>query len=62
MPQVEEDIEAAAFVDPERIADEIHPLEKAIIDRWWPTRATGFHVHATVFVRGDGTQDYVFDA
>lgn len=61
-PQLEEDIGAAAFVDPDSVAGEIHPLEKVIIDRWWPTREIGFHVRATVLVRADGTQDYVFDA
>jgi ADP-ribose pyrophosphatase YjhB (NUDIX family) len=61
-PQTDEDIEAAAFLDPDSVADDIHPLEKAVIDRWWRTRATGFHIRATVLLRPDGTQDYVFDA
>lgn len=61
-PQVEEDIDAAAFLDPAAVDAEIHPLEKAVIDRWWPARETGFHIRATVLVRADGTQDYVFDA
>ena len=61
-PQVEEEIDAAAFLDPDAVADEIHPLEKVVIDRWWPTRETGFHIRATVLLRDDGTQDYVFDA
>jgi ADP-ribose pyrophosphatase YjhB (NUDIX family) len=60
-PQLDEDIDAAAFVDPTSMADEIHPLVRAIVNRWWPTRDVGFHVHATVVVRADGTQDYVFD-
>jgi ADP-ribose pyrophosphatase YjhB (NUDIX family) len=60
-PQTEEDIEAAAFVDPVALgAAEIHPLHQAILDRWWGTGTTGFHVHADVSVHPDGTQSYVF--
>ncbi len=59
--QVEEDIEEAAFVDPLALpAEEIHPLNRAILDRWWPDRTGGFHLHADVSVREDGTQDYRF--
>ena len=57
-PQTEEDIEAAVFVDPESVADDIHPLERAVLDRWWPERTTGFHIYADVIVRPDGTQGY----
>ena len=60
-PQTEEDIEAAAFLDPASVADEIHPLEKAVIDRWWPDRHARFHIRATVVVHPDGTRAYVFD-
>ena len=57
-PQVEEDIEAAAFVDPATLAD-VHPLERPVLDRW-AAGESGFHLHATVSVRADGTQDYRF--
>ena len=60
-PQTEEDIEAAAFLDPaEPGAAEIHPLHQAILDRWWATGTTGFHVHAHVSVHPNGTQSYAF--
>jgi ADP-ribose pyrophosphatase YjhB (NUDIX family) len=60
-PQTEEDIEAAAFVDPGELgAAEIHPLHQAILARWWGTDATRFHLHADVLVHPDGTQSYVF--
>jgi 8-oxo-dGTP pyrophosphatase MutT (NUDIX family) len=59
-PQLDEEIDDAAFVDPCALAVEIHPLEKVVIDRWWPTRETGFHIWATVCVCADGTQCYRF--
>jgi ADP-ribose pyrophosphatase YjhB (NUDIX family) len=60
-PQVEEDIEEAAFLDPLALpAEEIHPLNRAILDRWWHDRTSGFHLHADISVREDGTQDYRF--
>jgi ADP-ribose pyrophosphatase YjhB (NUDIX family) len=60
-PQTEEDIEAAAFVEPGELGDgQIHPLHQAILDRWWGTGTTGFHIHADVSVHPDGTQSYVF--
>lgn len=60
-PQTEEDIDAAAFVDPGELGTaEIHPLHQAILERWWGTGATGFHLHADVLVLPDGTQSYVF--
>lgn len=59
-PQIEEDIDAAAFVDPGELGAEIHPLHQAILERWWGTGATGFHLHADVSVHPDGTQSYVF--
>jgi 8-oxo-dGTP diphosphatase len=58
-PQSEEDIEDAMFVDPNELAG-IHPLNQALLERWWETRTTGFHVHADVLVHPDGTQSYVF--
>jgi ADP-ribose pyrophosphatase YjhB (NUDIX family) len=58
-PQLEEDIDAAAFSAPEDVG-EIHPLHGAILDRWWKTRESGFHLHADVTVNGDGTQTYAF--
>jgi ADP-ribose pyrophosphatase YjhB (NUDIX family) len=60
-PQVEEDIEAAVFLDPAKLpSDEIHPLERPILERWWGPRETGFHLVADVHVHPDGTQSYVF--
>jgi 8-oxo-dGTP pyrophosphatase MutT (NUDIX family) len=60
-PQIEEEIDEACFVDPGALAAEIHPLEKVVLDRWWPRRETGFHIRATIGVRPDGTQEYLFD-
>jgi 8-oxo-dGTP diphosphatase len=57
-PQVEEDIEEAAYVDPRALSGEIHPMHAAILDRWWTDRASGFHLHVDVLVRPEGTQDY----
>jgi 8-oxo-dGTP diphosphatase len=62
LPQVDEEIDAAAFVDPAELAAEIHPLEQAVIERWWPARSIGFHVRAEVSVHEDGTQSYTFHA
>jgi ADP-ribose pyrophosphatase YjhB (NUDIX family) len=57
--QTEEDIDDAQFVDPE-VLDEIHPLHQAILDRWWRSRETGFHIWADVTVEPDDTQSYAF--
>jgi 8-oxo-dGTP pyrophosphatase MutT (NUDIX family) len=60
-PQVEEDIDDAAFLDPTALgAGELHPLHAAIVERWWKTRESGFHLHADVTVNADGTQSYRF--
>jgi ADP-ribose pyrophosphatase YjhB (NUDIX family) len=60
-PQLDEDIEDAAFVDPRAVDPaELHPLNQAILERWWDGRETGFHVHADVRVDPGGTQSYVF--
>lgn len=60
-PQPEEDIEAATFAAPGDLEDaEIHPLDEAVLARWWEPRTTGFHLHADVRVHPDGTQSYVF--
>jgi ADP-ribose pyrophosphatase YjhB (NUDIX family) len=60
-PQVEEDIDEAAFVVPSEIpAGEIHPLNQVVLDRWWESRETGFHIHADVTVEPEGTQSYAF--
>jgi hypothetical protein len=56
--QAEEAIEDARYIDPFQVLDELHPLERAVIERWWQTRANGFHVSADVAVRPDGTQSY----
>lgn len=59
-PQVEEDIDAAEWLDPVARAAEVHPLHRTVLDRWWQTRAGGFHVHAAISVASDGTQSYSF--
>jgi 8-oxo-dGTP pyrophosphatase MutT (NUDIX family) len=60
-PQVEEEIDAAAFRDPAELpGGEIHPLDQVILDRWWKARQNGFHIHADVTVNPDGTQSYAF--
>lgn len=58
-PQTEEDIEDAAFLDP-IAGTEIHPLNRPILDRWWESRSSGFHLYADVTVHADGTQTYSF--
>jgi 8-oxo-dGTP pyrophosphatase MutT (NUDIX family) len=58
--QLDEEIDDAAYVDPDDLGDEIHPLNQVILDRWWKSRETGFHIHADVTVNADGTQSYVF--
>ena len=60
-PQTDEDIEDAAFLDPRAIeVGKLHPLNEAILDRWWERRETGFHVHADIHVDAGGTRSYVF--
>jgi hypothetical protein len=58
--QLEEGIDAAAFVDPFTLAD-LHPLDVPVLRRW-AGGERGFHLHTTVLVRADGTQDYRFAA
>jgi 8-oxo-dGTP diphosphatase len=58
-PQVEEDIDQAAYVDPRALGGELHPMHAAIVERWWEGRASGFHLHVKVMVQPEGTQDYV---
>ena len=58
-PQVEEDIDGAEWLDPVSVVD-LHPLHRAIFDRWWQARSNGFHVHADIAVAADGTQRYSF--
>lgn len=60
-PQTEEDIEDAAYVDPYGLeSGELHPICRAILDRWWPHRETGFHIVADAVPQPDGTQKYHF--
>jgi ADP-ribose pyrophosphatase YjhB (NUDIX family) len=60
-PQVEEDIDGAAYLDPRDLPDgELHPLELPVLDRWLLSRETGFHLAAEVSVHLDGTQSYAF--
>ncbi len=59
--QAEEDIDDAQFVDPSELGvAEIHPLHQAILERWWESRVTGFHIQADVTVHENGTQSYAF--
>jgi ADP-ribose pyrophosphatase YjhB (NUDIX family) len=58
--QTDEDIEDAAYVDPDELRGEIHPLNLSILDRWWGRRESGFHIRAEVRVQPDGTQSYAF--
>jgi 8-oxo-dGTP diphosphatase len=57
-PQVEEDIDAAEWLDPVAKATDVHPLHRAIFERWWRARSNGFHLHVDVAVAADGTQTY----
>jgi hypothetical protein len=59
-PQLEEDIDAAAYVDPFSLGETLHPLDRPVLENWWSSRATGFHLHADVTVNPDGTQSYEF--
>jgi ADP-ribose pyrophosphatase YjhB (NUDIX family) len=58
--QAEEEIEDAGYLDPLAMLDEIHPLHRVLLERWWHTRSGGFHVHADVDVLADGSQSYSF--
>ena len=40
--------------------DDKGSLHAAILERWWESRQTGFHVFADVTVNQDGTQTYKF--
>ena len=61
LPQVEEDIDEAAYLDPWDLPDGVlHPLERPVLDRWLPSGETGFHLAADVSVHPDGTQSYAF--
>lgn len=57
-PQSDEGIEDVRFVTPSELTD-IHPLEQAILERWWPSGETGFHLAFDVVVEPDGSQSYV---
>jgi ADP-ribose pyrophosphatase YjhB (NUDIX family) len=58
-PQVEEEIEDAAFLDPGALAPgELHPLHQAILDRWDGRSANTFHLQVDVTVNADATQTY----
>ena len=59
-PQLEEEIEAAAFVDPAELGDGIHPLEQPVIAGWADGRPLPFHVHADVAVDAAGGHSYRF--
>jgi 8-oxo-dGTP diphosphatase len=57
-PQLEEDIDAAAYLDPAALDGELHPLDVALLERWRAAGATGFHFHADVVVNEDGAQTF----
>jgi ADP-ribose pyrophosphatase YjhB (NUDIX family) len=60
-PQTEEDIEAAAYVDPYNLEGAaLHPICVAILERWWTKRETGFHIVAEAVPQPDGGQRYEF--
>jgi len=61
-PQTEEDIDAAAWVDPYSLpgGGELHPICAAILDRWWIARERGFHLVADAVPQPDGGQRYEF--
>ena len=58
-PQVDEEIDAAAFVDPSTL-EGLHPLLEPLLERWWRGGETAFYVHADVLVHADRTQEYRF--
>ena len=58
--QSEEAIDDALYADPAGLMAEIHPLDRVILERWWESRVTGFHIQANVTVHEDGTQSYAF--
>ena len=58
-PQVEEEIEEAAFLDPRALDDgELHPLDVVVLDHWAARGTQPFHVHVDISVNPDGTQGY----
>lgn len=58
-PQVEEDIQDAAFLDPRALAPgELHPLNHAVLDHWADDGGRPFHLHVDVSVNPDGMQSY----
>ena len=58
-PQVEEDIDDAAYLDPGALGPgELHPLDQVVLDRWAKEVRQPFHVHVDVSVNPDGTQSY----
>ena len=60
-PQLDEDIDAAAYLDPHALPDgELHPLERPVLERWLSSGERGFHLAAAVSVHDDGTQTYAF--
>ena len=61
VPQVEEDIDEAAWLDPRALQPaDIHPYNLLVLDRWWEGRRSGFHLEAEVTVLPDGSQTYRF--
>ncbi len=59
-PQVEEGIDAVEWIDAVADVVQVHPLNRAILDRWWQSRDGDFHLHADIDVAADGTQTYSF--
>jgi hypothetical protein len=58
-PQIEEDIDAAAYQDP-RVVDPLHPLERPVLERWLANDTTPFHLWAEISVDANGAQSYDF--
>jgi 8-oxo-dGTP diphosphatase len=59
-PQLEEDIDAAAYLDPDQLDDVgLHPIDRPVVERWRQDGG-GVHLWADVFVHEDGTQSYDF--
>jgi 8-oxo-dGTP pyrophosphatase MutT (NUDIX family) len=60
-PQLEEDIDDAAYLDPWNLPNgALHPLERPVLERWLASGETGFHFVVDVSVDADGNQSYAF--
>jgi 8-oxo-dGTP diphosphatase len=57
-PQLEEDIDEAAYLHPAALDGDLDPLDVALLERWRAAGTSGFHFHADVLVETDGTQTF----